>query len=217
MEKAASFNLIDEPWIWVLMHDGSRQELSLAKVFEEAPRIKCLANDLPTQDFAILRMLLAILQRSLVDVAAEYDLPSDLWADLWNARSGGLPVAEIHGYLEQWYDHFDLFDTEHPFMQVAGMHTSKNEWGEVKKIIADIPDGSPMFTMRTGTQAEELSFDEAARWLVHAQSYDTSGIKSGVVGTPHKREGRAIQLERDGLGSLVAYFLKARPSQRLSF
>lgn len=65
MDEMVSFNLIDEPWIRVRDDAGAVREVSLLELFSQAPRFRCLANDLPTQDFAILRVLLAILQRAI--------------------------------------------------------------------------------------------------------------------------------------------------------
>ncbi len=56
------FNLIDEPWVSVMTNDkGETQEVSLAEIFQNAQQYKALAGDSPTQDFAVLRVLLAIL------------------------------------------------------------------------------------------------------------------------------------------------------------
>ena len=56
MNENVSFNLIDEPWILVRGMEGEMREVSLMELFEQAPCIRRLANDLPTQDFAILRV-----------------------------------------------------------------------------------------------------------------------------------------------------------------
>ena len=79
MIQNESFNLVDRPWIRIRDEEGETREVSLLELFEQAPYIKCLANDLPTQDFAILRVLLAILQRSIVPMLDEDDDPAEVW------------------------------------------------------------------------------------------------------------------------------------------
>lgn len=59
IEKA--FNLLDEPWIRVMMADCTIQEVSLTQALTHAHTFTALAGELPTQDVAILRLLLAVL------------------------------------------------------------------------------------------------------------------------------------------------------------
>lgn len=206
MSQNASFNLVDEPWVRIRDGEGESREVSLIELFEQAPHIKCLANDLPTQDFAILRVLLAILQRSIVPMLDEDDDPAEVWGGLWNAPE--LPVAEVREYLSEWHDSFDLFGVERPFMQVADLRTAKNEVATIKKIVADIPDGDELFSLRTGKGAESLSYPEAARWLIHAQAFDTSGIKSGTVGDPRVKGGKSYPIGTGWAGGLGGLFFE---------
>ena len=97
MVQNESFNLVDRPWVRIRDEEGETREVSLLELFEQAPHIKCLANDLPTQDFAILRVLLAILQRSIAPTLDEDDDPAEVWGDLWTAPE--LPVVEVRKYL----------------------------------------------------------------------------------------------------------------------
>lgn len=55
------FNLLDEPWIRVMTEDCKVQECTLPQVLLESHHYLCLAGELPTQDVAILRLLLAVL------------------------------------------------------------------------------------------------------------------------------------------------------------
>lgn len=206
MIQNESFNLVGRPWIRIRDEEGETREVSLLELFEQAPYIKCLANDLPTQDFAILRVLLAILQRSIVPMLDEDDDPAEVWGGLWNAPE--LPVAEVREYLSEWHDSFDLFGAERPFMQVADLRTAKNEIATIKKIVADIPDGDELFSLRTGKGAESLSYPEAARWLLHAQAFDTSGIKSGTVGDPRVKGGKSYPIGTGWAGGLGGLFFE---------
>ncbi|MEN8655474.1 type I-E CRISPR-associated protein Cse1/CasA [Streptomyces sp. 21So2-11] len=181
-EKEASFDLTDRPWLPVLLLDGTETELSLREVFAQAREIRRLAGDVPTQDFALLRLLLAILHDAL-------DGPRDLddWAELWE---GDEPFSTVPGYLDQHRERFDLLHPVQPFFQVADLRTAKDEVFGLNRIVADVPNGHPFFTTRF-PGVEKLSLAEAARWVVHAHAYDTSGIKTGVQGDPRVKGGKA--------------------------
>ncbi|CAM5314727.1 hypothetical protein SBADM41S_03767 [Streptomyces badius] len=59
-DAALSFDLTEQPWIEVLRRDGTQDELSLREVFAQADGVRRIAGDLPTQEFALLRLLLVI-------------------------------------------------------------------------------------------------------------------------------------------------------------
>ena len=56
-----AFNLVDEPWIRVLQPDGAAAEVSLRDVLLRAHTFADLGGELPTQNIAVLRLLLAVL------------------------------------------------------------------------------------------------------------------------------------------------------------
>ena len=194
MSEAVGFCLVDEPWIQVRMLDQSVSLMSLDGLFSNASAIGDLAGDLPTQDFAILRALLAILQRAIISADDFVDSvdSAEVWGQLWHSEA--LPIDKIRRYLERWRHRFDLFDDRCPFMQVATLRTPRDETTEIKKIIADVPDRFQFFTVRSGEAAQSLSFSEAARWLVHVHAYDMAGIKSGVVGDPQVKGGKSYPI-----------------------
>ena len=56
------YNLLDEKWITVLRKDsGETENVSLLNLFENAGEYRALAGEMEVQNFAILRVLLAIL------------------------------------------------------------------------------------------------------------------------------------------------------------
>ena len=56
------YNLLDEKWITVLRKDsGETENVSLLTLFEHAGEYRALAGEMEVQNFAILRVLLAIL------------------------------------------------------------------------------------------------------------------------------------------------------------
>lgn len=176
-----SFDLTRRPWLPVLRTDGTGDVLSLREVFTQVRTLRRIVGDLPTQEFALMRLLLAILHDAV-------DGPQDLdaWEELWE---GDFPLDRIQDYLDKYCDRFDLLHPQTPFLQTPSLHTTKNEVSSLNKIVADVPNGAPYFTMR-GRGVDRLDFAEAARWLVHAQAFDTSGIKSGAVGDPRVKGGK---------------------------
>ncbi|GAA2699132.1 type I-E CRISPR-associated protein Cse1/CasA [Nonomuraea recticatena] len=176
-----SFDLTSSPWLPVQRHDGRADLLSLREVFAQAHELRRLVGDVPTQEFALLRLLLAILHDAI-------EGPQDLqdWHELWNE---GLPAARVETYLDGCRSRFDLLHPETPFFQTAGLRNATGEISSLDRLVADVPNGAPFFTMRA-RGAGRLDFAEAARWLVHAHAFDTSGIKTGAVGDPRVQNGK---------------------------
>lgn len=189
------FDLTREPWIPVLALDGTVTELSPVEVFSRADRLASVVGELPTQCFAIVRLLLAVLHRAVGGPAN----PS-AWEELWHRD--GLPVDDVTRYLAQWRHRFDLFSTETPFMQVAKLTTKAGEGSGLEKLIADVPNGHPYFTTRAGEALTRISPPEAARWLVHAHAFDPSGIKSGALGDDRVKGGKGYPIGVGWAGNL---------------
>ena len=64
MEPAMKeFNLLYEPWIRVMRPDASVEEVTLPDALIHAHEYLSLAGEMPTQDVAMLRLLLAVLRR----------------------------------------------------------------------------------------------------------------------------------------------------------
>lgn len=138
------FNLLDEKWIRVVDKKSNQVvEVSLKEVFENAHELKMLAGEMKTQDFAMLRLLLAVLHTVFSrfnangevyeflevderyrqkDDVSEDDLDDyadelmDTWKTLW--EHGQFPKIVVE-YLEKWRNHFYLFDEKYPFYQVT--------------------------------------------------------------------------------------------------
>ncbi|MEV0982364.1 type I-E CRISPR-associated protein Cse1/CasA [Streptomyces sp. NPDC049915] len=194
-----SFDLTTQSWIPVLRRDGSQGELSLREVFAQAGDLRRIIGDLPTQEFALHRLLLAIAHDAL-------DGPQDIdeWADLWAEESCFGP---IEAYLEEHRGRFDLLDGAAPFFQTPHLRTAKDEVFSLNRIVADVPNGEPFFTARMPT-VERLTFAEAARWVVHAHAYDTSGIKTGVHGDARVKGGKVYPLGVGWAGNLGGVFVE---------
>lgn len=149
------YNLLDEPWISVLIDKtGEKEDVSLLDFFRNAGCYHALAGEMETQNFAVMRFLLAIIQTVFSrfdykgnalpgiyldgrweqtepvdeDDLDEYGLAvSECWKQLFS--TGVFPDVVVE-YLEKWRDRFYLFDEEHPFYQV-----NKREMDEIMEKI----------------------------------------------------------------------------------
>lgn len=149
------FNLLDEPWISVLVDKtGEKKDVSMLDLFRNAASYHSLAGEMDTQNFAVMRFLLSVVhtvfsrfdykgnaidgvnlderwrQTENVDEEEldEYGLAvGECWKQLF--LSGSFPDI-VFEYLEKWRARFYLFDEEHPFFQV-----NKNEMDEIMRRI----------------------------------------------------------------------------------
>lgn len=184
------FNLLDEPWIRVMTEDCTVVERSLMQVLLNSHQYQRLADELPTQDVALLRLLLAFLQTVFyrVDPEGEDDPIEDRaaairrWQALWNA--GRFPVQPIRTYLETWKDRFWLFHPEHPFYQVpAAAVGTKFKASKLNGELSESAHKMRLFPLRDGEEKETLSYAEAARWLVTLIGFDDSASTKKETGT----------------------------------
>jgi len=203
-----SYDLTRQAWIPVRRIDGSLEELSLREVFDQAHTLTAVTGELPTTGLALLRLLLAVLQRTVQACRPTLDTPRAVWQDLWDC--GRLPAQDVIRYLDTWADRFDLLSSTVPFLQVADLRTAKGEVSELSKLVADVPNGAPFFTGRSGEALARLGFAEAARWLVHCQAFDPSGIKTGAVGDPRVKGGRGYPIGTAWCGAIGAVVLEGR-------
>ena len=173
--------------------DGKTEEVSLIEVFQRAPEFKGLAGELPTQDIAVLRFLLAILH----SVFDRYNLDGELvpifegssatpmdalkrWRALWDR--GSFPTEIIEKYLmsDSNKDRFYLFHPETPFYQV---NKTKGTKGTVAKLNGELSESNNdirLFPQRTGIQKSRMQFSEVARWLLYINAFDdVSGSGKG--------------------------------------
>ncbi|MGW7071832.1 type I-E CRISPR-associated protein Cse1/CasA [Streptomyces sp. NPDC054855] len=178
-----------------------QDELSLREVFARAGQLRGVVGDLPTQEFALIRLLLALAHDAL-----QGPRDTEHWAELWADDDCFAPVA---AYLDEHHQRFDLLHPSTPFFQVAQLRTVRDEVFSLNRIVADVPNGEPFFSSRMPA-VERLGFAEAARWIVHAHAYDTSGIKTGIDGDGRVKGGKVYPLGVGWAGSLGGVFAEGR-------
>lgn len=180
--KEIEFNLLEEPWIRVLRPDCRVEEVSLRQALLQAQAYSDLAGELPTQDVAVLRLLLAVLHGVFGRVNAQGQ-PVEInnissavrqWRSLWEL--GRFPEQPILDYLEQWHDRFWLFHPERPFWQVPEAEIGINFTGaKLNGEISQSENKRQLFCSFSGSEKESLSYAAAARWLLYINGYDERG------------------------------------------
>ena len=195
MEEKA-FNLLDERWIRVMTPDCAVREVSLKEALTQAHTFSALAGELPTQDMALLRILLVVLHavfyrvdetgqpRALEDI----DDALDRWDALWNL--GYFPEKAICDYLEKYRERFYLFHPERPFWQVkeADIGTEFTA-AKLNGAISESSNKVRLFSTRAGKPKEVLTYPEAARWLIYLNGYDDTSAKPKQKGLPSPGAG----------------------------
>lgn len=202
--KEVEFNLLEEPWIRVLLPDCGVREVSLTDALLHAQDYSDLAGELPTQDVAVLRLLLAILHAVFARVDAQgreaplyfrdgAPCPSTdealvRWQSLW--RLGRFPETPIREYLARWRERFWLFHPQRPFWQVPEAeigteYTSAKLNGE----LSESGNKLRLFPAYTGVGKSEMDYAQAARWLLHINGYDDTSAKPKGKGLPSPGAG----------------------------
>lgn len=183
------FNLLDEPWIRVMREDCGVEELSLTEVLTQAHRYKGLAGELPTQNAAILRVLLAVLHTVFerVDLSGEEspleneDQAIERWEELWKNRC--FPEEPIKAYLARQHENFWLFHPTRPFWQTpAAAAGTEYDASKLNGALSESSNKVRLFPVRTGTGKNQLSYAEAARWLLYVNAFDDTSAKPTKAG-----------------------------------
>ncbi|EIK83050.1 type I-E CRISPR-associated protein Cse1/CasA [Gardnerella sp. KA00603] len=218
------FNLLDEPWISVIVDEkGHNKLVSITDVFKNAYEYKALAGDMKTQDFALLRILLALLHTvfSRYDIhgnSREFDSNEedkedfneetmDIWREVWAAKK--FPDA-VFKYLEQWHDRFYLFDDKYPFLQVlkqdidskklGGKSPSEISGKNINRLISESNNKIAVFSPKDNVDNNKSSLTEAqlARWIIALQSYVGLADKT-IFGTEKYKASKGWLFDLGGI------------------
>ena len=197
-----SFHLTTEPWVQCQSIDGTPAFLSLRDIFDGEHPVVALRGNSPTQDYALLRVLLAIFlraHRAALGLTAADTFDFEDWVEeQWERLDRGEADNAVLRYLDEHTDRFDLLHPSQPFMQVADLHTANDSRLEISRIVPEAEKS--YFTMRSGAARESLEFAEAARWLIHTHAYDCSGIKPGAVGDPRVSNNKGYPIGQGWAG-----------------
>ena len=194
--KEIEFNLLTEPWIRVRLRDNTVREVSLTEALVSAQDYVDLAGEMPTQNAAVLRLLLAVLFTvfSRMDAKGcprpleQSDDALERWSELW--QLGHFPAEPVRDYLEQWKDRFWLFHPTHPFWQVPTL--SNGIAFDGKKLNgerAESGNKTPLFQNISKAECAVLTYAQATRWLIYQNGYDERGGRPKAGNKPRHGVG----------------------------
>ena len=179
------FNLLDEPWVRVIDKSCNVIEVSLKDAIVNAHEYKALRGELPTQDVAVMRVILAVLH-TVISRYDEYgeenaleddeDEALERWKAWWD--NGRFPEEAVSDYLDKWRERFWLFHPDRPFFQVAGLRSGTDY--DSPKLNGEISESSNkvrLFSSYSGNDKSVLSYSQAARWLLYLNAYDDVSSK----------------------------------------
>ena len=174
MNEENAYNLIDEPWIPVLMQDGTNRSVSLGEVFADAEgRIADLALN-PYERVAVFRLLLCIAQAAL---GPERLNDERAWRTVKDAVG---PVSSE--YLAKWHNRFFLYGP-HAFLQPDDVEVVKEStMTPCDKLVFCLASGnnSTLFDHAANGADDRILPDELlALGLLTYQNFSAGGL-SGV-------------------------------------
>jgi len=179
------FDLLTQPWIKVSTRALEQKEVSLIDVMTRAQEYVGLAGETPTQDAALLRVLLAVALTIFYrydengnedEISEENDSDDEMvlerWKKYWDR--GSFPETAVRQYLQKYSERFWLFHPETPFWQVNDLSYG-TEYG-VECLIGNLKESNNKatrhhFSMTEGEKLGRLSYAEAARWMIHLNAY----------------------------------------------
>ena len=182
--QETEFNLLDEKWICVVGAGCEAEQVSLTDALLKAHTFADFGGELPAQDVAVLRLLLAILHTvfSRVDengIACPLETVDDAfdrWKALWDR--GSFPERPLLEYLTAWHERFWLFHPDRPFYQVndakiGTTYTTAKLDGE----LSESNNKVKLFPVQTGDAKTHMDYGEAARWLLYQNAFDDNSSK----------------------------------------
>ena len=168
MSEQKTFNLVDEPWIPVLMRNGKNRLVSLGEVFaDETGDISDLAIN-PYERVAVFRLLLCIAQASFAPNGLENERA---WFDAKRTLS---PKAT--DYLIKWHERFFLYGPN-AFMQVDCLKPGGTIPYTSRLLLQSAHHfGSPLFSRDVDTTGKiPLPSQSLAVALLAYQNFSASG------------------------------------------
>ena len=195
----AAFNLIDSPWIPVLMTDGSTRLVGLSELFSNAQLIADFSVH-SDERIALLRLVMCIVYASM------------------GTREWSAHMAQIENnavtYLTDWHDRFWLFHDRYPFLQIPDLQPAS------RGADARIPITKLDFSLATGNNAlwndhggKILNTPEIALRLLTFQCFAPGGASSVVLWTGEKT-ARHITDAPCICGSMLHCYVRARNLSR---
>lgn len=167
------YNLVDMPWIPVLLSDGSYRRLGIKEALCSAGHIREIASSNPMDRVALVRFLLAVLYWCRGNPPETYPDPA-----------GSFPVAWFRK-LDVQRECFNLLGKGSRFYQYAGEPSPKKL--SANYLAQEIPTGRNFWHFRHVTEGEDgLCLACCALGLVRLPAFATSGGRGKQPGINRK-------------------------------
>lgn len=194
-------NLVDDPWIPLSSPQRKVAEHSLRDTLLESHSFSGPVFPTPTLFPAVLRqVLLPVLLDSIGSPRTSTE-----WSEwFFRGHFDEQQHEAVSRYLDQHLHSFDLFSSQRPFAQVAGLESSSRETKGSALLVPSIATGNnvPLFSSMTEAGTLPLRPAEATWWLLHAHCWDTAAIKTGAAGDPRVKGGKTTGNPTGPLGQL---------------
>lgn len=175
MNEGNAYNLIDEPWIPVLMRDGTNRSVSLGDIFaDENGTIADLALN-PYERVAVFRLLLCIAQAALGP-----DRLKDETA--WREAKPSVGPFSLE-YLSKWHDRFCLYGA-HAFLQPDCLSLAKADGATpCEKLVMRLASGnkSTLFDHDAASDSRILPDADLALGFLIYQNFSSGGLSGQCV------------------------------------
>lgn len=189
------YNLLDERWVKVLRDDGQIENVSLKELFAMADRCRSLAGELPTQDLAIMRLVIAVLyaiycEEDIEGNVGEIEDEDDAyrrWGGIWGR--GRFDDVRISAYLEKYRERFYLIHPERPFYQALIEEGTSYEASKMNGEVAESGNKVRLFSAISPGTKKNMEYDEAARWIINLMNFDDTALKAKGKNLPSVSTG----------------------------
>lgn len=190
MSECHSYNLLDEQWIPVVWRDDASAadpqppKIGIRDALQRAREIRCVSHTSPFVEFGLYRLLITIVLDAYI--VAERRPTIGRMKQMLEAGQFDNVVLE---YLETYKKHFNLWDSEQPFLQPKAPNKIKAV--SVANLVPALPSGANIVHWHHFTQERRNSDDpleclvteaEAAQWLTAVSPFTFKG-KVGAART----------------------------------
>lgn len=178
-----TFDVLVEPWIPVVVRDGSSAELGILDCLRQSHQVKEIKDPSPIIEFGLYRLLVAFVLDALILADRRPEDHYDL-RDLID--QGSFAEGLFANYVEACGDVFDLFHPEKPFLQTV--MEEREGLGALARLFPAMPSGTNVSHWHHQPEADwRVTPAEAARLLTTIAPFMTAGgagLSPSINGAP---------------------------------
>jgi len=160
-----SFNVLREPWIPAVDHEGRPHDLGILGVLHQAHELAEIIDPSPPIEYGIYRLLVAFVMDAY-NIQELEDIEGLLAA-------GSFDIERINAYVDECGDCFDLFHPERPFLQTA---VTDGALKPVSELVQHLPSGTfATHFHHSGASAHSFAPAACVRLLTAIPPFMTAG------------------------------------------